>query len=415
MAELLGYGKHTIAPLCSGFDRLGSTVSGHVTPAEERAIVRKALVDTRVPLEDVVTGGSRVAVVVSDHTRPTGSAVYMPILIRMLLELQSNVTIIIALGLHRPSSPEEIRTICGGSVPAGVRVINHDAEHDLFDTGQARFNREAATADLLIVTGAVTFHPMAGFSGGRKSLLPGIASADDIYANHRLFFDGNRAHSGVGPARVKGNPVLRDIVGRTAQLGEIWALNVVTNEQQEIEFAACGWVDAVWERCCDFVSHRHSVAITERYDTVVASAGGTPSDISFYQSMKVLTNASRACLPEGNLIIVSECTRGWDIREELFAYFTLSNEIIATRLQENFSMDGLALYMALMIIRSCNVWLLSALPADEVLSAGMQPLGDESELQALLDRFSRSGDPEYRAAVMINGSSILPVTVEEDA
>lgn len=385
-------------------------------------LVEKALQHAHPRLETFVRPGATVALVVSDITRPTGSSVYVPILLRELKKLKAGrVTLIIASGLHRDATPTEIEHICGGPLPEDAVVINHSAETNLVAVGQARFNREATEADCVMVTGAVTFHPMAGFSGGRKSLLPGIASAEDIYRNHRLYFTGTQVHPGTGPARVTGNPVLDDIRKRTAGFTRLWALNVVLNEHNAIEFAAGGDVDAVWQQCSRYTEQQHTAVIREPYDAAVASAGGYPSDISFYQSMKVLTNSSRACRPGGTLLIFSECGSGWEIRRELFRYFTMSLDEIARDLLQSFTMDGLALYMALKIIRSYTVWFCSELPAAGIAEAGMHPLAGpehaaeiiawERELQQGIGTVQRQ-PPAYRTAVIPNGSSVLPVIHE---
>jgi lactate racemase len=375
------------------------------------SFVRIALLHTSVPLADVIEPGCSVAIVVSDHTRPTGSDIYIPILLNELKKLEAGtITLIIALGLHRPATAEEIQKICGGEIPAGVRVVNHDAEHALAVSGAAEFNQYAVNAERVIVTGAVTFHPMAGFSGGRKSLLPGIASSKDIYQNHRLYFNGNNVHTGTGPAKIDDNPVLQDIRERTKGFTHLWALNVVLNEQNLIEFASCGNVETVWDDCRKFVSKHHSVEIAEKYDLVIASAGGYPSDCSFYQSMKVMTNSSRACKSGGTLIIISQCSHGWEIRDELFAYFSMTLDEISRNLQHSFTMDGLALYMALSIIRSHKVWFFSELPEHEVEAAGMHTLKSIDDIAAIAENTGKFSS--LRSAVMQNGSSVLPINTE---
>jgi lactate racemase len=409
--DKLNYGR-TRVPLDLGkvthVDYLSYT---NPSPKDPESLVRAALKNASMDLSSFIKPGNSVAIIVSDHTRPTGSDIYVPILLHALQRLEAGtITLIIALGLHRPATTAEIKKICGGPVPAWVRIINHDAEKSLAVSGSAEFNQDAVNADQVIVTGAVTFHPMAGFSGGRKSLLPGIASAKDIYQNHRLYFDGNSVHTGTGPANVDNNPVLRDIRERTKGFTQLWALNVVLNEQNMIEFASCGNVDMVWNDCRKYVSKHHSVEISEKYDLVIASAGGHPSDCSFYQSMKVLTNSSRACKPGGTLIIISQCCLGWEIRDELFSYFTLTLEEISLDLQRSFTMDGLALYMALTIIRSHDVWIYSDLPEKEVEAAGIQVLKNIGDIAALAEK--KGNLSPLRTAVMQNGSSVLPINTE---
>jgi nickel-dependent lactate racemase len=246
---------------------------------------------------------------------------------------------------------------------------------------------------------------MAGFSGGRKSLLPGIASAEDIRINHRLYFKDKKHNPVCGPGIVKNNPVRDDINARTSGFTQLWALNVVIGESKEILFASCGEADEVWNECVRWVSERFSIGLDEQYDTVISSAGGYPSDFSFYQSMKVLTNSAKACREGGMLIILSECSNGWEIDEEMLELFSLPLVEIADRLIKDFRMDVLGMYMAMSIISRYDVWFYSSLPRAEVESAGMHYLDDIS----MIEEITADG----RTAVIKNGSSILPISEKQ--
>ena len=370
--------------------------------AAEAEIISSAMDSASISLSDFAAGGSRFSVVVSDQTRPTGADVYLPFIFAQLREAgASEITVILAQGLHRGATPSEIEKIFGGPVPDDVTVVNHDAENDLLRCGDAYFRREAVEADRLIITGAVTFHPMAGFSGGRKSLLPGVASADDIRKNHRLYFNGTEHNSLCSPSIVKDNPVRDDLTRRTSGFKNLWALNVVIGESKQILFASCGNPDGVWHDCCGYVADNFSVPFPDSFDNIISSAGGYPSDFSFYQSMKVLTNSARACREGGRLIILSECSNGWEIREEMLELFKRPLREVAGMLISDFRMDLLGLYMAMSIISRYEVWLYSSLPKAEVEASGMHYISSPEEIAGLTDSGS--------TAVIKNGSSILPV------
>ncbi|HAK45693.1 MAG TPA: hypothetical protein DCO79_07230 [Spirochaeta sp.] len=317
----------------------------------------------------------------------------------------TDITVILAQGLHRLATESEINKIFGGNVPLGVKVVNHDAEHDLKKKGDAYFRAEAVDADKVIITGAVTFHPMAGFSGGRKSLLPGIASVDDIRKNHRLYFKNKKHNPQCGPGLVKNNPVREDLDARTAGFTELWALNVVIGKSKEILFASCGEADGVWNDCVKWVSSHFLIGLDKHYNTVISSAGGYPSDFSFYQSMKVLTNSAKACREGGRLIILTECSNGWEIDNRKLELFQMELSEVADRLIEDFRMDVLGLFMAMSIIRRYDVWLYSSLPRAEVEAAGMHYLDDTSMIEALTAK--------GRTAVIKDGSSILPISEKQ--
>jgi len=369
-------------------------------------VIERAMRGAGLQLKDFVLSADSVAVIVSDQTRPTGSEVYLNVILDEIKAAGiTDITVILAQGLHRPATAAEIEKIFGGKVPAGVRVINHDAKSGLKESCGAFFREEAVDADRVIVTGAVTFHPMVGFSGGRKSLLPGIASGDDIRKNHRLYFKNKNHNPVCGPGLIINNPVRDDLTARTTGFTKLWALNVVLGESKEIVFASCGDVDEVWSECVKYVSAGFSIGLDDKYDTVIASAGGYPSDFSFYQSMKVLTNSSKACREGGRLIILSECSNGWEIDPEMLKLFSLSLPEVADRLIADFRMDVLGMYMAMSIISKFDVWLYSALPRVEVEPAGIHYIDDIS----MIEKLARDG----RTAVIKNGSSILPISSEQ--
>lgn len=404
----LKYGKSEVGI------NLGSEVAPVFLEREEPAekavpgieIIKNALSRSENKLADFIGRGDSVAVVVSDQTRPTGSEIYLKLILDEVKAAgSSDITVILAQGLHRPATQAEIEKIFGGKVPEWVSVVNHDAVNGLKELGGASYRAEAVDADKLIITGAVTFHPMAGFSGGRKSLLPGIASAEDIKQNHRQYFRGRKHNPVCGPGLINENPVRDDINKRTSGFKELWALNVVMGESKEILFASCGNTEKVWSECVKWVSAGFSIGIEEQYDKVISAAGGYPSDFSFYQSMKVLTNTAKACRDGGRMIILSECVNGWEIDADMLKLFSRSEAEIADILIADFRMDVLGLFMARSIINRYEVWLYSDLPREEVESAGMHYIDDITMIEELA-----SGG---RTAVIKNGSSILPISDEQ--
>ncbi len=357
-------------------------------------------------LADAVRAGDRVAIVVSDYTRPTGADVYAPMILSQLMEAgvaAENIVIVIALGLHRPASDQEIASILGPQIPEQVRVENHNPDQGLVDLGGVQMNRAVAEASLVVITGAVTFHPMAGYSGGYKSLVPGVASRQDILHNHLLYFQGDHANPRVGPAIVERNPVIDDIRRRGQALGRTVCLNVVMDEQHRVAFAAYGSVDSAWYACASFLRHSSIIDIPKRLPVVFASAGGFPCDFSFYQSMKTLTNSALACEPGGTLIVLSECRNGWELRDELIGMFSLPLKEIARQVKSDFRMDALAVYMAARVIKSRCVFLFSSLPADQVRRAGMEPVNSPTELERIIDML-----PTCEIAVFPEATSFLP-------
>lgn len=376
--------------------------------AEESALVRDAIRNSTLPLRRFLGQSPSVAIVVSDHTRNTGSRIYMPILLDIAKSPGRKVTVLVACGLHRPSSKLEITGILGCDPGEGVVVMNHDPDTFLEDFGEGSFCRSVVQAERVVVTGSVTFHPMAGYSGGWKSILPGLASRACIIENHGLYFSGAEEAHGIGPASVTDNPILADIRQRThAFASKTWCLNVVQDESKAIVHASAGQVDQTWESCADYLGRHYSPRIERRYPFVVASSGGYPSDFSFYQSMKTLTNASRACAKGGLICLVMECRNGWELDGKLQSLAGLELEEIALRLKEDFSMGGLAIYMALSVIRKYRVYCFSSLPEREVRGLGMGYIPSAQYISTLVD-----AEMPDRIAVMPAAAVVLPALAE---
>jgi len=371
--------------------------------------ILEVLERSRTSLRDFLGNSRSVVIVVSDQTRDTGSSVYLPILLGLAKSKNRRITILIALGLHRPATNIEIRHILGCDPGPDVTVMNHNPDAFLSPFGDGCFNTAVVEAERIILTGSVTFHPMAGYSGGWKSLLPGVASRDSVTENHKLYFLGDIKDPRVGPAQVDENPILEDILFRTHAFNtKTWCLNVVQDESKEIIFAAAGDVGTAWRSCIAFLEEHNTFILHRRYSSVLASSGGYPSDFSFYQSMKTITNASRACIVGGSIYLIMECRNGWEMDESLRSLSRLDLRQIATIVKNDFSMGGLAVYMALSILRNFQVYCLSSLPENEVSEFGMRPLSSASEIERLI-----SDEKSDRIAVLPSSASILPKVVTE--
>ncbi len=377
-------------------------------PQDQNLLIAQALHTADLPLSHCTAKARTVALVISDYSRPTGTQIYTPILIKRLLELgikREHITIVIALGLHRPATSTEIIDLIGADLYTSMRVENHDALHNLTYVDSIGFNATVLGVDLIVLTGAVTFHPMAGFSGGFKSLLPGVAAKESVLQNHRLFFQNHIKHPAVFPGSTECNPVLQDILGNCSQLSTpMFCLNVVLDQHKQIRFAAAGSVMHAWNACCANVRNFNSVRTDRTYPWVLASAGGSPSDFSFYQCMKVLTHGASACSKDGSLIVLAECANGWEIDPDLLAWFSLPLDEVAARLLADFRMDGLAVYMAMNIIRRHPVYFLSALPPEQVLRTGMVPVADVTGLQEIIDQ-----KVQGTLAILPHGAQTLPM------
>lgn len=374
-------------------------------PAHER------LVDS-APLEDVARG-KRVLVIVSDLTRPTGAREFLPGLLRSL-EGASVVRFLFATGLHRPLDDRDKAAIVGDEILSAYPMLDHEPESGNTYVGDTSFgNRveidsQVLEHDLIVLTGAIGFHYFAGFSGGRKSLLPGVASRASIEFNHLLVL--NRSAPGRNPdvrvASMEGNPVHQDMV-EGAQLvdRELFVYNTILDSRGRISRAYCGdWQQAHRLGADDYMSHG-SVQIPELRNFAVVSCGGFPRDINMIQAHKALEFARYAVRPGGTIILLAECREGAG-HPTFFPWFRYTDLAEFEReLRSGYQVYGQTAYSLLSKTRQFRIICVSALPEDDIRKMGMEPAPDLDAAMTLLDAMV-AGSPGY---VLPFGGQVLPV------
>ncbi|HWQ61726.1 MAG TPA: nickel-dependent lactate racemase [Negativicutes bacterium] len=401
-------------------------VDGRPTPpvADVAVAVRQALaspIGSR-PLGETVSAGDRVAVVASDLTRSLHQELFLPVLLDELNAAgvpDGDITLVVALGAHRRHTPEENAATYGRDVVNRVRIVQSYArdENDFTYVGTttrgvaAKLSRHVTAADKVILTGGIAYHSMAGFAGGRKSVVPGVASYDTIQANHR-FCLSDEIGSGVSPlcdcGLLAGNPLHKDQMEIAAMLAPAFLLNVIPAPDGGLAgFVAGHWRDA-WEEGCRRVAGIYGVPIREQTDLVIASAGGYPKDVNFYQATKATENALAACNQGGVVIAVLECRaigeppdfRGW------FDIASLHERELALR--ERFTVPGfVALKTGLAARRIQHI--IVTLPENRsfIEKAGMTPAATLPEAIALAE--TRLGCRDYTVTVMPHAAATLPL------
>ena len=270
-------------------------------------------------LIDEARGARSACILICDITRPVPNELLLPPLLRALLEagLDANrIRVLVATGLHRPNQGQELEELVGEPwVLRTVRVENHfarsDADHVLVGTTRAgtavRLDRRFVEADLRIVTGLVEPHFMAGYSGGRKVIAPGVAHAETITTFHNAHFMSNpRAENCI----LDGNPLHREQLEIVRMLGRVLAVNVVIDERRRVSFVNFGEVIASHLQAVDFIRGFAQVPVARRFKTVVTSAAGYPLDKTYYQTVKGMVAPLDILETGGNLIVVSECSEG---------------------------------------------------------------------------------------------------------
>jgi nickel-dependent lactate racemase len=263
-----------------------------------------------------VEGKKDMVIITSDHTRPVPSKITLPILLKRIRRVNPSIDIkiLIATGFHRPTTREEMIDKFGEEIVNNENLINHYSqkkEDQVFigilpSGGELWINKLAVETELLISEGFIEPHFFAGFSGGRKSVLPGIAGAGTIMWNHNSEFIGSDyARTGI----LGKNPIHEDMLYAAEKVGLAFIMNVVIDKDKKIIHAVSGHSLLAHEEGCKFVSELSSLK-SIKGDIIISSNGGYPLDQNIYQSVKGMT-AAEACCKEGSIIImVSACNDG---------------------------------------------------------------------------------------------------------
>ncbi len=265
-----------------------------------------------------------VAVVVSDFTRPIPYRAFLPQLLARIQDCgvpREEILILIATGMHHPCTRQEHLDMFGKEIADSFRIISHEAENpteliELPETSRSgnavRLNRHYVNAGFRFITGLVEPHFMAGFSGGRKSVCPGIASLDSLRTFHGYgFLSDHNACNGV----LENNPLHEEALSVAAMLSIDYSLNVVLNNDHEVISAYGGSLEGAHSAACDFVRRHACPVVEEEADVVITSSGGYPLDATFYQCVKGLVSCLPAVKRDGIILAVGGCSEGIGSKE----------------------------------------------------------------------------------------------------
>ena len=283
-----------------------------------REIVRAAIENPigSPRLCELAKGKKSCVVIISDHTRPVPSKDILP---EMFAELEAgspgiSITLLVATGFHRPTTTAELEAKLGSEIMARAKVVLHDSRNPdsnvrvgtLPSGAPCVIDRVAADAELLVSEGFIEPHFFAGFSGGRKSVLPGVADQVTVLGNHcSKFIDSPNARTG----KLDGNPLHEDMVAAAKFAKLAFIVNVVIDEAKKTVAAFAGDPYAAHRTGCDFLLGYAKVA-PKFADIVITSNGGAPLDQNLYQCVKGMTAAEATCNPGGVIIDCVECADG---------------------------------------------------------------------------------------------------------
>jgi nickel-dependent lactate racemase len=326
------YGRGTVSlappPGC-----VPTVVVKHAMPVLPDAVaaVSRALAEpVGVPALPALARGRRSAcILICDITRPVPNGLFLGPLVRGLLDAgvpRAGITVLVATGLHRANEGAELTELVGDPwVLETVAVANHDAtvdrDHVLLGRTpgrgtMVRLDRRLIAADLKIATGLVEPHFMAGWSGGRKVIAPGVAHAETITTFHNSAF---MAHPRAANCVLDGNPLHEEQLAIVGMLGGALALNTVIDDRRRLAFVNFGEIVTSHLEAVAFARRYTQVAVPRRFHTVVTSAAGYPLDKTYYQTVKGMVGPLDILEPGGDLIVASACSEGMGSKHYLEA------------------------------------------------------------------------------------------------
>jgi nickel-dependent lactate racemase len=356
-------------------------------------------------------GTRKILIIVNDITRPTPYKIILPPLLNELGEVGINnedIKFIVATGIHRGNSKEEMNNIFGEDLVSTYKFINHDADSpDLHYRGKLKSGNELwvnsiiSCSDFIITTGVIVPHYFSGFSGGRKSILPGICGRKTIEANH-----ARMVHADSRAGNLKGNPVHEEMQEAAEKVGVDFNINVVTNEHHEIIEIVAGELLASWQQGVEVCKKIYLCPIKQKAEVVIASAGGYPKDINVYQAQKALNNAYQATKPGGTIILLAECSEGYG--EPTFKKWieeASSPDDIIWRFNKKFILGGHKAYSIAKLTRKAEVILISSLPQNKARKLFFIPMKNLSQaLNYVKDKYGE----DFQAYILPSGNTVLP-------
>jgi len=363
------------------------------------------------PLNEVVRPGETVCLLVNDSTRLARSEFFLPLLIDELVQSgirEEDIFIVFTNGTHRLLSPAEMKSLVGETVAARIAMFNHDSRNSegLSCLGETSFktpvyvNKKVLQADRRILTGSVVHHYFAGFGGGRKALVPGVAGWETINKNHSLMFD-DRACSG----RLEGNPVHEDLLEAALMVGGDFLLNTVLDVNKEILGIFTGDMVQAHLAACALADRVYGVEIEHLADVVIVSCGGYPKDINVYQAHKTLDHAMQALKKGGQMILLARCSEGiGSAAYEKWAHKCLPLSEIEEMLRREFALGGHKAYTVGRLLQQGRVYLVSDLDPEKARLLGFIPV---SSLEAAVAEVYQERK-DLLTYVIPQGSIVVP-------
>ncbi|MSO69817.1 MAG: nickel-dependent lactate racemase [Alphaproteobacteria bacterium] len=420
----LRYGKGTL-PVRLPTDIVVNEIRKPAMPvvADAKAAASAALmapVGNAQSLINAARGKQSACVLICDITRPVPNGVLLPPIIETLIAAgikRDKITVLVATGLHRPNEGTELAELVGDpaildQVPVANHFAHDDAAHALVGTTKSgtvvRLDRRFLEAELKIATGLVEPHFMAGYSGGRKVIAPGVAHAETITIFHSARF---MEHPNCANCVLEGNPLHEEQLEIMAMIGGALAVNAVIDEERHLSFVNYGEIVASHHEAVSFVRRYAEVPVARRFSTILTSAAGHPLDKTYYQTVKGMVSPIDILAPGGDIIIASACAEGMGSKHYVEAQRRLIDHGAARFLeritaQRHALIDEWQTEMQLKPMRLGNIHLYTdgLSPGDRTLTGVTMIDSIEAAITASV---ARSGDRSI--AVIPEGPYVVPM------
>ncbi len=369
------------------------------------------------PLAELARGRKDACILVCDITRPVPNRIILPPLLKTLEEqgiARRDILILVATGLHRPNEGAELDEMLGPEVVGHYRVENHHGkvldEHDYLGTTPRGvpvwLDKRYVRADLKITTGLIEPHLMAGYSGGRKVICPGIAALETVKVWHGpQFLEHPKADCGI----LDGNPVHEENTRIAWMAGCDFIVNVCLDGQRRVTWVGAGHMEEAWREGVRFAEHVARVPVPEPLDVVVTSCAGYPLDTTYYQAVKGLTGALPIVKQGGTIILAASLSEGLGSPE--FQQIMAENPDLKTFKQrilgkDYFVMDQWQLEELAKVVERCKVKIVShGIPAETLRRCYVEPV---ATVEHAVAESLREYGPSARVAVIPKGPYVLP-------
>jgi nickel-dependent lactate racemase len=368
------------------------------------------------PLDEILKTGGNVVVLVSDLTRGGGSEEVLPMYIEYLKNLgisTASIKVLIARGTHRKLTKTEKQFFKEGALK-GITVEEHDCDDPgnlsalmLTEHGTpVRVNLALKDAGLITILSPISYHYFAGYGGGRKLILPGCADRQAILANHRLSLVDSvpvTLHPCCRPGLLEGNPVHEDMCEAVEALPRSFGINFFASDGGGIAFINAGNPLQAHLEACEAYDKIHRVDIETRYDVMILSAGGFPSDINFLQSHKAIRHSAAALNDGASVLFLVECEEGIG-STSLEAALALDKKRFLKTAYKKYDLNNQTAVSLHELTERFEIRMMSGMNVDQLLSWGIKPcVNAEAFIAGALEKHGTD-----RIAVNLVGSGLLP-------